>query len=163
MRFPRASTIARLTPRSQGRKRSAPLARRLSTVSKVLAKAVASPKAASSLARAQLDAALGDATAFASTFETVLKRLASGADRFLPWDRGVSLAIVLARGKRMDLSRVQVQRCLKDIDEARLRSLTTYSLFHLLGLGKAFGLAIADPRLRNLSLDLLPTDLRNCL
>jgi hypothetical protein len=115
------------------------------------------------MARAQLAAVLGDATAFASTFETVLKRLASGADRFLPWDRGVSLAIVLARGKRMDLARVQVQRCLKEIDEARLRSLTTYSLFHLLGLGKAFGLAIADPRLRDLSLDLLPTDLRNRL
>jgi hypothetical protein len=44
-----------------------------------------------------------------------------------------------------------------------LRSLTTYSLFHLLGLTKAFGLGIADQRMREMALDLLPLDLRGRL
>jgi hypothetical protein len=115
------------------------------------------------VARAQLEAARGDATEFASTFNLLLKRLAAGADRGLLWDRRVSLGAVLARGKRMELARLQVQQCLAEVDEARLRSLTTYSLFHLLGLTKAFGLGIADPRLREMALDLLPSDLRSRL
>ena len=115
------------------------------------------------VARAQLDAARGDATEFASTLDQLLKRLAAAADRGLLWDRRVSLGVVLARGKRMDLARVQVQQCLAEIDEARLRSVTTYSLFHLLGLSKAFGLGIADPHLQSLARDLLPSDLRRQL
>ena len=115
------------------------------------------------VARAQEEAAVGDAASFGTTFDTLLKRLASGADRVLPWDRRASLAVVLARGKRMDLARGQVQHCLAEVDETRLRSLTTYSLFHLLGLGKAFGLGIADQRLHALALELLPADLTSRL
>ena len=58
----------------------------------------------------------------------------------------------------MELSRAQVQRCLADIDEARIRSLTTYSLFHLDYLRKGFGLEINDPRLQQLVTELLPVE-----
>ena len=49
-------------------------------------------------ARAQVQSARGDATGVAQTLSSLLSRLSSGADRFLAWDRRVSLAIVLARG-----------------------------------------------------------------
>lgn len=110
--------------------------------------------------RAQLWAALSDATNFTPVFEQLLSRLAGGADRYMPWDRRVSLAVVLARGKRLDLAREQMQRCLAEISGARLRSLTTNSLYHLLVLNKALGLEIADPQLRELALDLLPAGVR---
>ncbi len=112
------------------------------------------------VARAQLWAALNDATSFTPVFELLLNRLAGGADRYLPWDRRVSLAVVLARGKRLDLAREQVQRCLAEITEVRLRSLTTNSLYHLLVLNKTLGLEITDPRLRALAMELLPAEVR---
>ncbi len=112
------------------------------------------------VARAQLWASLNDAASFTPVFEPLLGRLARGADRYLPWDRRVSLAVVLARGNRLDLAREQVQLCLAEISDLRLRSLTTQSLYHLLVLTKAVGAEIADPTLRALALELLPAALR---
>jgi hypothetical protein len=115
------------------------------------------------IARAQVEIARGDMASFTRTVELLRPRLTGAGDRGLPWDRRVSLAVVLARAKQMDLARVQVQRCLAEVDEAGLRSLTTGSLYRLQVLGKAFGLAVADPRLHELALDLLPDDLRSRL
>jgi hypothetical protein len=114
-------------------------------------------------ARAQVEIARGDTAGFASTVELLQRRLSSKADRGLPWDRRVSLAIMLARGKHMDLARDQVLRCLAEVDEAKLRSLTTDSLYRLHVLWKAFDLAIPDQRLRGLALELLPADMRRRL
>jgi hypothetical protein len=114
-------------------------------------------------ARAQVEGARGDAAAFARTLDTLLSRLSNGGDRYLPWDRRVSLAIVLTQAGRIDLAREQVRRCVAEASEPRLRSLTTGSLFDLLVLGRSFGLEIADERLRGLALDLLPGDLRGRL
>jgi len=112
------------------------------------------------VARGQVETARGNATDFARTVELLKSRLSSGADRGLLWDRRVSLAVVLARARQMDLAREQVRRCLAEVDEAKLRWLTTGSLYRLQVLGKAFGLAIADQRLHELALDLLPPELR---
>ncbi len=112
-------------------------------------------------AEAQVESAQGDAKATAQTVAALLSRLSSGGDRYLPWDRRVSLAVVIARAQRFDLAREQVRRCLSDVNEARLRSLSTGSLYDLLVLAHSFGLEIADPRLRSLALELLPGDLRN--
>jgi hypothetical protein len=114
-------------------------------------------------ARAQVELARNDRDSFDRTFESMLRRIAGGTDRVMPWDRRVSLAIVLGRNKRADLAREQVQRCLAEVDEAKLRSLTTGSLYRLQVLGKAYGLGITDQRLHQLALDLLPDDLRNRL
>lgn len=112
------------------------------------------------VARAQVELARGDTAAFAKTVELLRPRLAGNGDRSLLWDRRASLAVVLARSKQTDLARVQVQRCLTDVDEAKLRSLNTGALYRLQVLAKAFGLKITDPLLRELARDLLPDDLR---
>jgi hypothetical protein len=112
-------------------------------------------------ARAQVEAAQGDADSAAQTVASLLGRLASGGDRYLPWDRRVSLAVVLARAQRFDLAREQVRRCVSEVNEARLRSLSTGSLYDLLVLAHSFGLEIPDPAMRALAPDLLPGDLRN--
>jgi len=112
------------------------------------------------VARAQVEFARGDAAAFAKTVELLRPRLVGNGDRGLGWDRRASLAVVLARSKQTELARVQVQRCLADVDEAKLRSLSTGALYRLQVLGKAFGMTIKDPQLRDFSRDLLPEDLR---
>jgi len=114
-------------------------------------------------ARAQVARARGDAAAFAAALNSLLARLSTGGDRYLAWDRRVSLAIVLAEADRLDLARDQVRRCLADASEPQLRSLTTGSIYDLLVLGRSFGLEIPDPRLRGVALDLLPADLRGRL
>jgi hypothetical protein len=115
------------------------------------------------VARAQVEIARDDRASLERTFESLLRRLTGGADRGLPWDRRVSLAVVLARNKRADLAREHVKRCLAEIDEAKVRSLNTGALYRLQVLGKAYGLGIADQRLHQLALDLLPDDLRTRL
>ena len=115
------------------------------------------------VAQAQVEAARGDAADFAGVFEVLLPLLSRGDDRALPWDRRVSLAVVLATGERSELAREQVRRCLAEIDETRVRSLTTVSLFRFEVLCKRFGLEISDRRLRGLALDLLHPSLRSRL
>lgn len=115
------------------------------------------------VARAQLEIALQDGAAFTAVFDPLVSRLAGGADRNLNWERRVSLAVVLAKGQRLDLARGQVQRCLAEANEARLRSLTTNSLFYLLALNKNLGLSFADSRLQALALSLLPAELQQSL
>jgi hypothetical protein len=111
-------------------------------------------------ARAQVDGARGDAEGTAEILKALLARLLSGGDRYLPWDRRVSLAIVLAQADRPDLARNQVRRCIADLNEERLRSLSTGSLYALLVLSHSFGIEIVDPRLRELAPELLPPVLR---
>ena len=114
-------------------------------------------------ARAQVQSARADDASLTQTLKALLSRLSNGGDRFLPWDRRVSLATVLARAGRIDQSREQVRHCLADLSEKRLRSLSTGSLYNLLVLSHSFGLVAADPKLRALSLELLPVDLRSSL
>jgi hypothetical protein len=112
------------------------------------------------VALAQLARAKGDEDGFAKVFDSPVSNLSSGSDRVLPFDRRVSLAVVLGLGGRADLSLAQAKRCAGEIDGARLRYLTTGSLYHLLVLFKHFNLEITDPNLHALSLKLLPSELR---
>jgi hypothetical protein len=89
----------------------------------------------------------------------MLQRLDARGDRLLPWDRRVSLAIVLARGQQLDRARAQAERCLAQLTEERLRSLTPYSLLHFQILLRAVERPIPDPTLRAVALDLLPPEL----
>jgi hypothetical protein len=114
-------------------------------------------------ARAQVQNARGNTTAAGETMASIYTRLSTGADRYLPWDRRVSLAVVLAQAGRSDQSRDQVRRCLADLNEPRLRSLSAGSLYALLELAHLFGLEIPDPAFRELAPTLLPGDLRNRL
>ena len=113
------------------------------------------------VALVQIEKTQGDTDAYSKAFNAIVASLASGFDRTLPWDRRVSLAVVLAQGERNDLARDQVRHCLEKLDETRIRSLTTAALFRLQVLAKAFGLDIADPRMRELAGKLLPPELRS--
>lgn len=115
------------------------------------------------VALAEVAKARGDDTVFAKIFRALESNLLSGSDRALAWDRRVSLAVVLALGGRNDLSQAQVSRCIGEIDESKVRMLTTGSLYHLLVLCKHFGVEIADPILRAQALRLLPAELRERL
>jgi hypothetical protein len=115
------------------------------------------------VARAEVSTAQGQSGEFASLVEVLLRRISGGADHSLAWDQRVRLAVVLARADRLDLARAQLRKCLDEVDDKKLRSLSTKSLFRLQILLKGFGLEIADPALRAVSLDLLPSDLRGRL
>ena len=112
-------------------------------------------------ARAQVEKSRDDEQAFAAVFKTLQFLVSRGDDRALTFDRRLSLAIALVQGGRADLARSRVEQCLEEVDEARLRSLSTASLFYLQRLGRAFGFQIVDPRLRALAVELLPPDLRS--
>jgi hypothetical protein len=113
------------------------------------------------VALAQLAKVQGDEEAFAKVFRSIVGALSRGSDRSLLWDRRVSLAFVLALGGRADLSRAQVMRCMGEVNEARLRFLTTESLYHFLLLGGRMGLEISDPKLHVVAWKLLPAQLRD--
>ncbi len=115
------------------------------------------------VARAQVALALEQTADFSLTLNSLRARLNAGGDRYLPWDRRVSLAIVLARGGQIEMARGQVQRCLKEIDRKKIQSLTTGSLYGLLVLSRAMNTPITDPGLNELALSLLPIELRNGL
>lgn len=109
---------------------------------------------------AQVEASRGDAAASTAVFNRLSPYIARGSRRALPVDRRLSLAILLAQQKRADLAKEQVERCLADLDAARLRSLTTVSLYRLHLLMKRYELTIADPQLRELARSLLRPELR---
>lgn len=115
------------------------------------------------VALAQVQKARDDQEGFDKAFNSLLSNLSSGSDRSLAWDRRVSLAVVLALGKRSDLAREQVERCISEVNSERIRSLTTGSLYHLLVLAKAYGFPLPDPKTQELAIKLLPSELRERL
>jgi len=108
----------------------------------------------------QVELAKGNASSAATMVAGLLPLLTGEQEEALPWDRRVSLTLALARVERIDLARPQLQRCIKEIDESRIRSLTTVSLYRFLVLAKALGLDVSDPRLRELARGLLPVEFR---
>ena len=115
------------------------------------------------VALAQIAGARNDAAAQADVLKTLVSSLAAKADRTMPWDRRVSLAILLAQAKQFDLAHDQARRCVAEIDETKMHWLTTNSLFRFQALCRAFSLEIADPRLRALAHDRLPPGLNKRL
>jgi hypothetical protein len=115
------------------------------------------------VALAQVARARGDALGFARAFDSIVSNLAGSPNRAIAWDRRVSLAVVLALGEREDLCRAQIERCLSGIDADRIRFLTTGSLYHFLVLLRHFHLELPGTSLRELSLKLMPAELRERL
>lgn len=111
------------------------------------------------IARAQIDLARRDVQSFETTKTNLLSALTSGFNRGLPWDRRVSLAILLADGKDFDRAREQTLLCLNTIDETGLRALTPRQIARFRSLCRIFELRIDDPDLDRLSLSLLPPEL----
>jgi tetratricopeptide (TPR) repeat protein len=111
----------------------------------------------------QLQRTRGQATAFHETLAAVLAGLEAGFDRGMPWDRRVSLAILLAHGERHDRAREQLERVLERLDDERISNLPTGALYRLQVLAQAYNLPIADPTLRTRARALLPEPLRDRL
>jgi len=105
--------------------------------------------------------AADDAPAVSRALEAIQAALARGDVENLPWDRRVSLCIALVEGRRFEQAREQARACYAEVDEARLRSLSTVTLHRLLVMGRGFGLKISDPRLYSLAQHLLPAELRD--
>ncbi|HWA87070.1 MAG TPA: hypothetical protein VG710_12655 [Opitutus sp.] len=112
------------------------------------------------VAEAQLLQAQGETEKFGAVIATLRTRIATGADRYLPWDRRVSLAATLAQGGQLEPARKQLRLCLDGVTEKRLRALSPGSLYRLLVLTRALAMEIADPRARALAWELLPPELR---
>ncbi len=115
------------------------------------------------LAKAEIAIAQGNTEEFSQDVDTLIRRLGGDADQTLAWDQRVNLAVVLAQAHRMDLAAVRLKQCLDEADDEKLRSLSTNSLYRLHVLRKALGLTIKDPGRLELSLELLPSDLRERL
>jgi hypothetical protein len=111
------------------------------------------------VARAQAAIARGDQTGFSKLLETITSQVSQPED-FLPWDRRVSLAIVLAEGGNISLARAQTERCLEEMGELDLRGLTTLPLYRFLTLCKALDLELRDPAFKSLARELLPPEMR---
>ncbi|HEX3729013.1 MAG TPA: hypothetical protein VHV47_04370 [Opitutaceae bacterium] len=114
-------------------------------------------------AMAQASLANGDQAGFARVFHLIVSNLTVRPDRPMPLDRRVSLAVILALGRRPDLARGQVQLCLEQLDESSLRFLSVDALYHFEVLARSYGLRIADPNLDALAWRLLPEELRERL
>ncbi len=117
--------------------------------------------ALAAVANAQL--ALNDQDALQQTLQSLANRLHARSQRPIPWDRRVSLAVLLARTNRMDLAKEQAQRCFAEATEARLKQLTSASLYHLFILGKGLGLRFPNQQLESQAMDLLPPEARERL
>ena len=72
----------------------------------------------------------------------------------------IGLAVVFARAKQSEAARKQVEKCFAGADEPRLRSLSTGALYRLLVLGRAYQINFTDPKLHELALSLVPSDMR---
>ncbi|BET65321.1 hypothetical protein ASA1KI_02390 [Opitutales bacterium ASA1] len=115
-------------------------------------------------ATAKVDAARREGTAFAETVARLMPLLEAGGDRRgLPWDRRVSLAIVLAAARETAEATAQLERCVRDASEERLRGLSPQSLFQLLTLMKRSRLEFEQPETSALARSLLPPDARDRL
>ena len=113
------------------------------------------------VARAQVETACGENEELAETMDLLLRRISGGADSDLPWDQRIGLVVLLAQAHHMDLAQSRLRKCIDEIDDGKLRSLSTILLYRFHVLRRAFDLDIRDPAMRALSLDLLPPDLRS--
>jgi hypothetical protein len=111
-------------------------------------------------ALAEIEFARGDASAGAATVGRLVPFVARASRRPMPFDRRLSLAILLAQQKQSELAKAQLERCLAEADEARLRSLSMLSLYRFHVLCRLYGKTLPDPRLKEAALQLLRPDLR---
>jgi hypothetical protein len=112
---------------------------------------------------AAVEAARSNAPAFKRAADALIPYVTEGLDGGLAWDRRLSLVVVLLQARRADLARSQVELCLAEADEARLRSLGAVPLRRLLAVCRSLGIEFPDPELHAFALAQLPPDMRDGL
>lgn len=106
-------------------------------------------------ARAHYELARKNRPAFLSLLREIETSVAQGADEALPWDRRLSLALVLMAGQRTELARTQATRCVEEMGEYDLRGLSTERLAEFSTLIRTLGLKNESPELDKLIAELL--------
>lgn len=96
---------------------------------------------------------------FGATLSRIVERLPGAAAKLDLEDR-IRLAFVLAAGRRTDLAKDQLERCMAQLDEHRLRQLTIGSLRDFLVLSERLDVPIPGAKLRRLAITLLPPFMR---
>ncbi len=113
--------------------------------------------------RANIAAFQRDLSKFLPLIERITKQVADLEYVDLPWDRRVSLAVVLAQGKQIDAARLEAESCADEADEELLRSLSSDALYRWEILRENLDLTYFEPGLDELARDLLPLHLRQTL
>lgn len=112
------------------------------------------------IARGAVAGARGDKAGLESMLRALRPMLDGGEDADLPWDRRVALAVLLAQARQTELAKPRIADCIATIDEARLRQLSTMTLFRLQLIAKAYGVQIEDAAVRERARKLLPAEMR---
>ena len=112
-------------------------------------------------ALAQIQMAQGDRAGVNTSLEAIRTLLAAGAQESIAWDRRLSVAILLVLAREPELARPLFTRCLAELDEEMLRTLSPSSLMRLFALAKMFRLEFPDAMLRARATELLPPPLRS--
>jgi hypothetical protein len=81
----------------------------------------------------------------------------------MPFDRRLSLAVLLAQQKQNNLAEEQTRCLLSEVDDTKLRSVTTLSLYRFHLLLKRYNLQLPSPQLTELARNLLRPDLQSRL
>lgn len=113
------------------------------------------------VARAQVAFAQQDGRTFRNIMDLIVAQLSETAEDSLPWDRRVSLALMLAQAREIDLALEHAGYCLDEADDYLLRSLSPAALYRFRLLIKALGMEPPDPETDGLIAQLLPKELRN--
>ena len=108
----------------------------------------------------QIELAVGDRAGLSQTLGDLQEAVVNGLFDYQPWDRRVSLVVLLTQVKLMVPAKAQLQACLADVDEAELRSLPAGALLKLLAMGRLHEVSWPDERLRVLAMRLLPPGYR---
>jgi hypothetical protein len=90
----------------------------------------------------------------------LLPAISDGRDEDLSWERRAHLAFVLSQVKRTELARAQVEFCMQEADQERLRQLGPTALYRLLAQARAYRVNFSEPQLGPYALDLLPPEFR---
>jgi hypothetical protein len=114
-------------------------------------------------ALAQVQLASRETEAATASAQNLATLIGESGGRNIPVDRRVAVAITLARAQLEQPARRQIERCLAELDEAAVRSLSTGALYNFLVLQRAFELPWPNPPVGQIALELLPPHLRQQL
>jgi hypothetical protein len=115
---------------------------------------------AAAIGIARIHASRGDAPAFDTAMQRLTLFLEAGQSEELPWDQRVSLAVVLAHGRKRELAKREVESLWSTASSSEIKALPSGALYRLLLMTKGYGIQPADAELRNLALGVLPPALR---
>lgn len=108
------------------------------------------------IARGQL--ARGERFSFANTLNTIVLHVTEGAADELPWDRRVSLALMLASGEKLEEARDQVAWCAETATESDVRRLSLSALYGFAKLCEQFSTRLAEPSFEAIMKERLPEE-----